>query len=111
MWRTATIPKHSRCSWSSKPIKDTNHHSALIALAIDHFEKHDGIQGQAQLARALYKQSLVFGVEQNEKRRKRSMKRAVDALTEYYEELGEDVKLQDPVTEQDFRRPLRFGYR
>jgi hypothetical protein len=85
--------------------------SELITLATDHFEKQDSPQGQAQLARALYKQALVFEAEENKKRSKRSMKRARDELVEYYDELAEEVEVPDQPTEEDFRRPLRFGYR
>ncbi|CAN9079432.1 unnamed protein product [Alternaria sp. RS040] len=73
---------------------------ALIKEVITHFEEQDSKQGQAQYARALYHQAVLYKGENKEKFRKRSMAAARQAL----EELCEEHDLDMPATNRELER-------
>lgn len=68
---------------------------------ITHFEEQDSKHGQAQYARALYCQSLMYKEESKEKFRKRSIAAARQALEELCEEHDLDVPKVDRELERD----------
>jgi hypothetical protein len=84
--------------------------STLIKEVIAHFEEQDSKQGQAQYARALYHQALVYKEESKEKFRKRSMAAARQALEELLEERDLAMPASDRELERDdFETVIELG--
>jgi hypothetical protein len=67
---------------------------------IAHFGEQDSKHGQAQYARALYHQALMYKEENKEKFRKRSIAAARQAL----EELCEEHDLAMPASDRELER-------
>ncbi|PYI31487.1 hypothetical protein BP00DRAFT_173818 [Aspergillus indologenus CBS 114.80] len=65
-------------------------HDALRET-ITHFEARDSKDGQIQYARALHRQSVIYGLQRNERLRKVKMAAAKQALENVQEEAGDDV--------------------
>jgi len=83
----------------------------LIAFVVRFFDEQDTLQGQAQYARASYKQGLAFQKEGNQRRSKRAFSSARQALEDFYEEHERSKILPEILTLEDFEEPLEFGYR
>ncbi|KAH8642595.1 hypothetical protein IG631_00058 [Alternaria alternata] len=84
---------------------------ALIKEVITHFEEQDSKQGQAQYARALYHQAVLYKGENKEKFRKRSMAAARQALKELCEEHDLDMPATDRELERDdFETVIELGF-
>ncbi|KAF7681063.1 hypothetical protein GT037_000039 [Alternaria burnsii] len=87
----------SNCNMTQSDWKGAH---ALIKEVTTHFEEQDSKQGQAQYARALYHQAVLYKGENKEKFRKRSMAAARQAL----EELCEEHDLDMPATNRELER-------
>ncbi|KAB2102796.1 hypothetical protein AG0111_0g8686 [Alternaria gaisen] len=84
---------------------------ALIKEVITHFEEQDSKQGQAQYARALYHQAVLYKGENKEKFRKRSMAAARQALEDLCEEHDLDVPATNRELERDdFETVIELGF-
>ena len=107
------MKKHSKCpSSSAGRIHSNIESSSLLQRTVSHFEGQDSARGQAQYARALHRQALLFGAQGKERVRKSKYAAAKQALVDYREEAGIEGELGEGVLgKEDFESVLEFQWR